>query len=217
MKAKMFLAIVFLCGSFGLAQAQTGISVGGSFNLPLSTFDETAGIGLGLNIGFSYPYHETFDIIGGIGFNPYLEKEKVTEETIDDFFLGEINMKTIQKIKWSGIPVRVGIRFKPKNMGNSDKIVFLEAKGGIIYQKLKHDIAFDINEQRVTPDDFPDDDDVQRGMNAYKRQVGSSGNHGSFALGAGVMINKIGFSVEYNMGFWQWLGLKAFYQFGGEY
>ena len=109
-------------------------------------------------------------------------------------------------------------------MANSGKMVFLEAKGGIIYQKLKDEIEFEIGGLNMTADQIRNsdiwddmDNDEQRQFNREidSLKIHSSGTHGSFALGAGIMINKIGFSVEYNMGSWQWIGLKAFYQFGG--
>ena len=185
MKTKAFLAIVFLCGSFGLAQAQTGISVGGHLCLPMSTLGTSAGTGFGLSLGFSYPYDEKYDIIGGLGFNSYAGK------TLDIPGSGDA------KFKWSGIPVSMGIRFKPENMV-AGKVVFLEAKAGILNKRLKIPYI----EISYSEDDFKD-------------LFGHSGNSGFLAVGGGIMLGKGGVSVEYNMGSWQWLGLKAFYQFGG--
>ena len=183
MKAKMLLAIVFLCGSFGLAQAQTGISVGGNLCLPMSTLGSSAGTGFGLSLGFSYPYDEKYDIIGGLGFNSYAGK------TVD---IGGFSAK----FKWSGIPVSMGIRFKPENMV-AGKVVFLEAKAGILNKRLK--LSENIRSY--------DEEDL--------KNIGTSGNSGFLAVGGGMMLGKGGVSVEYNMGSWQWIGLKAFYQFGG--
>ena len=185
MKTKAFLAIVFLLyGSFGLAQAQTGISVGGHLCLPMSTLGSSAGTGFGLSLGFSYPYDEKYDIIGGLGFNSYAGK------TVD------IAGSSDAKFKWSGIPISMGIRFKPENMV-ADKVVFLEAKAGILNKRLKLSA-----ERSYLEDDFKD-------------LFGDSGNVGFLAVGGGIMLGKGGVSVEYNMGSWQWIGLKAFYQFGG--
>lgn len=184
MKAKMLLAIVFLCGSFGLAQAQTGISVGGNLCLPMSTLGTSAGTGFGLSLGFSYPYDEKYDIIGGLGFNSYAGK------TVSISGTGST------KFKWSGIPISMGIRFKPENLV-AGKVVFLEAKTGIVNKRLK--LSTEIS--------YLEDD--------FKNTFGASGNVGFLTIGAGIMLGKGGVSVEYNMGSWQWLGLKAFYQFGG--
>ena len=114
MKAKTFLAIAFLCGSFGLAQAETGISVGGSLNLPTSTLGEYAGIGFGISPGFAYSINERYDIIGGLGLNVF-----GGQGGADVTFLA--------------VPISAGIRFKIED-AVAYKTVFMEAKGGVVYR-----------------------------------------------------------------------------------
>ena len=121
MKAKTFLAIAFLCGSFGLAQAETGISVGGNLNLPMSDLGDAAGIGFGLSPGFSYSINERYDIIGGLGLNVFGGQ--------GDF-----------DVTFLAVPISAGIRFKIED-AVAYKTVFMEAKGGVVYRSVRSEFG----------------------------------------------------------------------------
>lgn len=173
MKFKFLFVIGFCLSTVCSVNAQTGITVGADFLYPTSDFGDVAGGGFGLNVGILHPLNETTDFIGELGFNAY----------------GGVKLSLgtyTQEYQWYGVPVGVGMRFKPNEK------FFVQAKGGIIYKtgEVEDSLGSTLEESET----------------GWLIAPGAGVMLGK----VGIMAE---YNVSNDS--WQWFGLKAFYQFGG--